>query len=303
MTRTSWAILTLVFSNFALSLGDAAISANVHGFSVGQIFLVRSLIVLPVLLTVAWTSGAFAGLSASGLVWGGVRTLLLVGNWAAYYLALGLLPISLAASVYYTLPIFIAVFAAAILNEPLPRAGWFAIAIGFAGVLMITRPTGDGLGFAITLPLLAAALYASAMIVTRARCLAVHPLALACLLHVGFIAIGAAVLLGSSLRDASAAPAWAPLSADAAWLMGGLALAILIGSVGTAVAYLNAPASRLAIFDYAYVLFAIIWGVTLQGDRPDVIAWAGVATIVGAGVLMTFVTRARPHLNPAAGRR
>lgn len=64
-----------------------------------------------------------------------------------------------------------------------------------------------------------------------------------------------------------------------------LTLSILIGSIGTAVAYQAGPSSVVATFDFAYVGFAALWGLLFFAEVPDALAWLGMAMIVGAGIL------------------
>ena len=53
------------------------------------------------------------------------------------------------------------------------------------------------------------------------------------------------------------------------------ATAILIGSVGTAIAYQNGPPAMIGAFDFVYVGFAIIWGLISFSEVPDVTSTVG----------------------------
>jgi len=64
-----------------------------------------------------------------------------------------------------------------------------------------------------------------------------------------------------------------------------LAIAILVGSIGTAIAYQNGPSSIIGVFDFAYVGFAVLWGVIFFAEIPDLISVTGMGLIVVAGVL------------------
>ncbi|MEN5300111.1 hypothetical protein ABE530_17455 [Brucella sp. TWI559] len=67
--------------------------------------------------------------------------------------------------------------------------------------------------------------------------------------------------------------------------MGLLTAALLIGSIGAAVAYQNGPPSVIGTFDFAYVGFAVIWGMIFFAEVPDVTSTLGITLIVGAGIL------------------
>lgn len=64
-----------------------------------------------------------------------------------------------------------------------------------------------------------------------------------------------------------------------------LAMATLIGSVGAAIAYQNGPPAMIGAFDFAYVGFAVLWGVIFFAEVPDMVSALGMLLIAGAGIL------------------
>ncbi|MEO1612279.1 MAG: hypothetical protein AAFU55_08000, partial [Pseudomonadota bacterium] len=151
---------------------------------------------------------------------------------------------------------------------------------------------GDALNLYALSPLLAAILYALAMILTRSKCRDVDPVALSIALNIAFILIGGAATagiaaLGLARADGFLTAPWSPMG-GAEWLaMALLAAAILIGSVGAAIAYQNGSPAMIGVFDFAYVGFAVIWGLLFFAETPDAYALLGIALIVTAGVLST----------------
>ena len=168
--------------------------------------------------------------------------------------------------------------------------GWGAVFIGFLGVLLILHPEAGDFNFYALLPLVSAVLYALSMIVTRTRCRSVHPIMLSIALNAAFVVVGASATLAilsvapEGRGEFLAAP-WAPMAAADWFAMGLLAAAILIGSVGTAIAYQNGPPSIIGTFDFAYVGFALVWGLIIFGEVPDMLSLAGMGLIVIAGSL------------------
>ncbi len=284
-------VATIVGTVLALSLGDALIKSLGGGGGMGlwQLFAVRSLLAFPVLLGGALVFLNRTRLAPQSVHWIIVRSLLLTAMWIAYYLALPLLPLAVAAAAYYTLPLFIVAFAALLGGESVGRSQWMGVALGFVGILLVLRPGGEAFVWAALLPILSAILYALAMILTRTKCRNEHPATLALGLNATFIVVGlAGLVIGWTLSIE--APGF--LSLD--WTVMGaaewrttaiLASLILVASVGTAVAYQAAPASTIGTFDFAYVGFALIWGAIFFAERPDNVALVGIALIVIAGVL------------------
>ena len=210
--------------------------------------------------------------------------------WICYYISLPHLTLSVAASAYYTLPIFITLLSAAIVGDSISRTGWLAVFLGFTGVLLILRPKAGDFNWFALLPLLSAMLYALAMILTRTRCRTEHPIMLSLALNIAFIFVGTVVTIlivvfANESRQGFLLAPWAVMG-NSQWLaMVLLAVAILIGSVGTAIAYQSGPSSMIGIFDFAYVGFAVLWGVVFFSDIPDGLSVLGMLMIVGAGVI------------------
>lgn len=284
-------VATIVGTVLALSLGDALIKSLGGGGGTGlwQLFAVRSLLAFPVLLGAALTFLNRNRLMPNSVRWIAVRSLLLTAMWIAYYLALPLLPLAVAAAAYYTLPLFIVAFAALFGGEAVGRSQWIGVALGFLGILLVLRPGGKAFVWVALLPIFSAILYALAMILTRTKCRNEHPATLALGLNATFIVVGLFGLLVGQIFPVEAAgflsPGWTTMSSHEWRTTAILAGLILVASVGTAVAYQAAPASTVGTFDFAYVGFALIWGALFFAERPDNVALVGIALIVIAGVL------------------
>jgi len=223
-------------------------------------------------------------------LWTVIRSFLLVSMWVSYYVSLPYLSLSVAAAAYYTLPVFITLFSAVFIGEKISRLSWIAVALGFIGVLLILKPSSDDFNWYALLPILSAILYALAMILTRTHCRKVHPLMLSLSLNVAFVITGsiAAIFIANVLpagREGFLLAPWTEMN-SMHWLsMCILAIAILIGSIGAAIAYQNGPPSIIGIFDFGYVGFAVLWSILLFDQYPDSIAASGMMLIVAAGII------------------
>lgn len=288
------AVFAILFTVFALSLGDAAIKQFSAEFPLWQIFVVRSVIAIPVLIAVFKTRYQSASLKPDNVGWTALRSLMLTFMWVAYYSALPNLALSVAAAVYYTLPIFITLFAALFIGDKIGKTGWIAVVLGFSGVLLILRPQADDFNGYALLPLVSAILYALAMIITRTKCKSENPLVLSLGLNVSLVTVGAAATLliglwGPSSTETEIYPfllgRWNSMGTNEWLAMGLLATAVIIGSVGAAIAYQAGPSSIVATFDFSYLAFAAVWGFLFFAEVPDAVTVAGMVMIVGAGIL------------------
>lgn len=288
------AVVVILVTNLALSLGDAAIKGISADFVLWQIFVLRSVIAIPVLTAIIRLRSRAASLAPRRLGWVALRSLLLAFMWVAYYAALPHLALGIAAAAYYTLPIFITLFAALFIGDRIGRMGWVAVFLGFAGVLLILKPDAGGFNGYALLPLVSAILYALAMILTRTKCRGENPLILSLGLNVSFIVVGLAATLvitalGRPANDAQGASflfgEWSAMGATEWLSMALLAAAVIIGSVGAAIAYQVGPPATVAAFDFAYVGFAAAWGILFFAEVLDGVTIAGMVMIVVAGVL------------------
>lgn len=284
------AVGVIVCAVLALSLGDALIKMTSANFVIWQIFVLRSLLVIPFLTAFIAIRTPGALRRPAAVWWTILRSLLLVLMWVCYYLSLPHLPLSAAAAAFYTLPIFITLFSAAFTGARITKGGWIAVFLGFAGVCLILRPKAGDFNLYAILPLFSAMLYAFAMILTRTKCRLENPAVLSLALNVAFVVVGgvAAGVL-STLPDTARAgfllAPWTQMGGMEWTAMSLLALAILIGSLGAAIAYQIGPPAMIGTFDFTYVGFAVLWSVVFFGDIPDAVSVLGMAMIVAAGLI------------------
>ena len=289
-------IAAIVMGVLGLSLGDAAIKASSAGFGLWQIFVLRSALVMAVLAAAALLAFGPRSLLPRAFGWVALRSGLLTTAWIAYYSGLPYLDLAVAATGIYTAPIFIALFAALFVREPINRYGWLAVFIGFAGVLVILRPGLDAFNAVSLLPVLGGMLYALSMVLTRAKCLDEHPLALAFGLSLAFVVFGlvamAALFVMQTPAQGFLTASWTPMGRDEWILIFAMAVSLLVGSVCTAIAYQNGPASVIGVFDFTYLCFAVLWGVIFFGNVPDGFTAFGISMICAAGILSAWSRRA-----------
>jgi drug/metabolite transporter (DMT)-like permease len=285
------AVIVILITNLALSLGDAAIKQISASFVLWQIFVLRSVIAIAVLIVILRMRFRAVPLVPRHIGWTALRSLLLTTMWVTYYAALVHLALGVAAAAYYTLPIFITLFAALFLGDRIRPLGWAAIFLGFLGVLLILKPQAEGFNAYALLPIASAICYALAMILTRSKCRDEHPLMLSLSLNVSFVIVGLlataslALAPANTLEPSFLVGAWSPMGATEWLAMALLAAATIIGSVGNAIAYQAGPPGTVAAFDFAYVGFAALWGILFFGEVLDAVTVGGIMLIVVAGIL------------------
>jgi drug/metabolite transporter (DMT)-like permease len=208
---------------------------------------------------------------------------------ASFVYALRTLPLSTAYSIFFVAPLLITALSVPFLREHVGPRRWTAIAVGFAGVLVVLRPGLGGVASAAGLAVLAAAFgYAVSAITVRVLARTDSTQAMVVWL----------MLLMAAGAGALALPEWRPLRAEHAWLVVALGVAGAFGQVLITEAFRLGEASLLAPLEYTALVWGVLWDATLWGVLPDGATWAGAAIIVASGLYLVRREGARATVSP-----
>lgn len=296
--KTAQGVAIILASVLTMAFADAVVKLVSADVTIWQVFVARSLAAILVIVAISRATGI--GLKARASRWVLIRGALLVLTWMAFYAALPVLDLSVAAVAVYTNPIMIALLSAMVIGEPVNKRQWAGVLLGFLGVIAILKPGTDAFSWFTVLPLMGAAFYALAMVLTRSKCQDVTPLALALVLHGSFLIaglIGAAALALLGLGDDTKAAYpfllgdWAFMGPREWGLMALLGALSAVYFIGVARAYQIAAPSIIATFDYAYLISAALWGFVFFAEEPGPLTIGGMILIAAAGLLVA----ARPR--------
>ncbi len=291
--RTALGVGIILASVLTMAFADAVVKLVTADVTVWQVFFARSLVAIPILIVLMLATGV--GLKPRVPKWVFVRSVLLVLTWLAFYAALPVLSLSVAAVAVYTNPIMTALLSAALIGEPVSGRQWGGVLLGFLGVIAILQPGTDAFSWFTILPLLGAAFYSLAMVLTRSKCQKEAPLTLALGLHTSFLAtglVGTVVLavIGLDTDTKAVFPFllgdWAPMGVREWGLMALLGALSAAFFVGVARAYQIAPPQIIATFDYAYLVSAAVWGFVFFSEKPSTLTIGGMLLITAAGLLV-----------------
>ncbi len=284
----------IVIAVFLMSLQDAIIKFSSTELTLWQVFVLRSALAIPVLAALSMSSGRVGRLIPIHPGWAALRSVALVLMYVSIYAAVPVLSLAVVAAAFYTGPLFITLLSVLIGGESVGPRRWFAVSLGFLGVLVILQPGTDSFTALALLPVLSGFFYAVAAILTRTRCAQESPMSLALMLNValllaGLFATGAIGLYGPVAEKAAAYPfllgPWTDLDASGLLLIGVLTLLIVAIGVTLAQAYQAASPVVVATFDYSYLVFAALWSLIIFAEPPTGTTLAGMAMIAGAGMI------------------
>jgi drug/metabolite transporter (DMT)-like permease len=201
----------------------------------------------------------------------------------------GVLMVSMTSSIFFSVPIIIALLSVPLLGERIDARRWAAIVIGFAGVLVIVRPFGAGFHPAMILSVINAVIYALFNMMTRRLA--------------AYDAPETTQFLSALVPAVAVAPfaiaVWQHPPGALHW-----ALLLLLGVYGgmghyfLALAHRYASASTLAPFMYPQVLYMAIFGFLVFGDVPRWPVAVGAAIVIASGLYLLHRERV-----PAFARR
>ncbi len=203
----------------------------------------------------------------------------------AFFAALALMPLAEATTIVFASPIITALLAPIFLNERASWITWIAAVMAFVGVAIVLRPNLGELGAAALLPLVAAVAMSVLFMGNRAVAGAASALAMQ-----AFVALCAlpVMLAATAIGHVSGVEALT-VGVPSAAVVVKCAVVACTASSGHWLIYLGttrAGASSVAPMTYVQLIVAIGLGWMWFGDRPDAVAMAGAAVIVGAGLLL-----------------
>lgn len=277
-------IALMVASMAGFAIEDAMIKGVSARLPSGQILIVLGIMGAAIFAAIAKARGL--RLVSPALVQRSVvvRNLSEMVGTVCYVSAIILTPLSSASAILQATPLAVTLGAAVFLGAPVGWRRWSAIAVGFAGVLIIVRPGAEGFMPASLLAVAGVIFLAARDLATRTAPPHIASLVLA------FYGFAAVVPAGGVLLAFQGG--WAPLTAE---LVLRLAVTAL---VGVAAYYAIVAAMRVGDvavvtpFRYARIVFALILGVAVFDETVDGWTLAGVAIVIGSG-LYTLLREAR----------
>ena len=284
-------ILLKVCSVAVLMGLTSSIKALGDSIPIGEMLFFRSFLALiPIFVWLAWRGDFPRALHTNrplGHVW---RALAGVCAMGLMFTALGLLPLTEVVAITYAAPLFITLFAALFLGERIRLYRMAAVALGFAGVLLVMLPRLTAFGDP-------AAGASEALGALAALCAAVFMgLAQTFVRGLSKIETTAAIVfwftLASTLMTALTLPfAWVTPNTEQMLLLCTGGLAGGVGQILLTSSYRYAEAAVIAPFEYVSMVLAIAVGWFVFGEAPTWLVISGAGLVTLAGILIIWRER------------
>jgi drug/metabolite transporter (DMT)-like permease len=212
-----------------------------------------------------------------------VRGLLMCLVMFSLVYALRELTLAQAYAVFLAAPLIVTALAAVLLDERVDAGRWAAVGAGMCGVLVMLRPTTDGLFNLGALAALAAAVgYAGTALTLRVMTRT----------ETSFSAVFWSLGIMAAVTGALAASDWVPVRVEHLWWLACIGLLGAIAQYLLTEAFRRAAASVVAPFEYT----TLVWGMAIDwlvwSALPDARVFVGGGIVVAAGLAVIWRERA-----------
>ncbi len=291
---TTVGILCALGAWVLFSLNDAGIKLLSEDYALHQIVLIRSgigiLITLAILMPL---EGGYSLIKTRHPVIHIIRGLCVVAANMAFFMGLAAISLPTATAIFFIAPLFITALSVVFLGEKVGIRRWMAICLGLAGVIVMLRPGSSAFQVAALLPLFSAFAYACMQMLTRKIGLKEKASTMAFYIQLVFIVVSS--VFGMFFHEGQYANpdnllldflfrAWTLPNLQDALIMLGIGISSGLGGYLVSQAYRLCEAATIAPFEYVALVLAIVWGITIWGDWPDLFAWIGILMILGSGL-------------------
>jgi drug/metabolite transporter (DMT)-like permease len=210
-----------------------------------------------------------------------LRGLLAATGALASFYAYSVLPLADVYAILFCAPLLVTAVSAALLGERVQGKEWIAIAIGFCGVLIVIRPGGSTLSPGHLAAVLCAFVSVGVTLLLRSSANQGSRLMLVGAVSLGHFLVG---LPGMVLTFRAVAP-------------GDLAVIALGGTAMASAQFLMvqalrmAPAALVAPAQYLKLVWGLIFGFLIFGDRPELHMLVGASVVIGSVLYLLNCSR------------
>ncbi len=278
-------MLTMLVAVAMFAMMDAALKQLSTHYPPFQVASLRGAASLPLVLVWALATGGVATLFRVRWSLHLLRGVLGVAMMATFIFAVSKLPLSTTYSIFFIAPLLITALSVPVLGEKVGPRRWTAIAVGLIGVMVLLRPTGEGMvSLAALAVVVAAVMYAVSAITVRVLARTDSTQSMMVWLMV-MIAVGAGAL---------AWPDWVAIRREDLWLIAGVGIAGALGQYAITEAFRLGEASAIAPLEYTALVWGVLFDLMFWGVLPDAITWLGAGIIVVSGLYL--IRRERVHV-------
>lgn len=285
------AVLLMLAAVALFGAMDAGLKLLAPHYAPMQVATLRGASALPLVLAWALATVGVRGLLRVHWPLHLLRGVLGVAMMAGFVYGLRTLPLTTAYAISFVAPLLVTALAVPILGEHVGPRRWTAIAIGLVGVLVVLRPTGEGMftlaGLAI---LLAALCYAAGAITVRLLARRDSTQAMV-FWFLAILSIIAGVLAWRG---------WLPIRSGDWPVIAVIGVSGTLAQVALTEAFRRGEASLIAPLEYTALVWGVLADVVFWQVLPSGVTWVGAGIIVASGLYLIRREKAKGQADQAA---
>lgn len=270
----------MALAMFGFTANDAIVKGLTDDLNLGQIMLLRGAFATAMIALLAWQQGALARPSLALQPMVALRSACELGATLFFLTALSHMPLANVSAVLQSLPLAVTMGAALFFSEPVRWRRWLAIVVGFIGVLIIVRPGLEGFN-AYSISALICVVFCAIRDLATRRIPEQVPTLLISTVTALLVTLSGGVLvmpLGGWVTVGTSEIAW----------LAGAAILLLVGYQFIILATRTGEIAFVAPYRYTALIWAILFGVLIFGEWPDLMMLAGATLVVGSGLYALY---------------
>jgi drug/metabolite transporter (DMT)-like permease len=269
-------IIAMLLSCIFFVVGDCMIKVVGASLPLGEMLIIRGALSVPFVIAAAAYAGKLEGIGellTNPMLW--LRTVLEIATVMLFLISILNMPYAAGVSVQQSNPLVMMAAAALLLGERVGWRRWLAAIIGFIGVLIIIRPGTPSFGWPAFTMIGSVVAMVLRDLVTRRLGPGIASLQLTV---VAVISVGLSGLLLWPFEQ------WVAPSMDGLALLAVAAVGSMGGIHWMIKAVRTGDVSVVIPFRYSLIPFGVVAGIVGFAEWPDMVALAGMAIVIGAGL-------------------
>lgn len=215
------------------------------------------------------------------------RALLLLLSTLVFFSVLRIVPLSEGTAMNFCAPLIVLAVSPWLLKERSQPSRWFAVGIGFLGMLIVMRPGAGISPDGVLLGTASALVYAAVAVLSRKANQSDDPMVT--LFYGGLVGMVASSLIVPMFWSSH-------MPSTREWLiLVSTGVTSTIGHFFVNSAYKHAEASALTPFVYLQIVSATAMGWLVFGQLPDRLTALGIAIICSSGMGIAYIEHRRAH--------
>ena len=275
-----WVTISMALLAGLAVFSRAMMNAGVHPFQV--VFLRNLFAVLMLVPLLVWRGPSLGRTDQLGLYFG--RVLCSLVGMLSWFYALSIIPIGEVTAISFLSPLFGTLAAIFLLGEVVRWRRWAALVVGFAGAMVILRPSDTSIGVGQLCAIVSAMSMGLTAILVKQLTGRDDPDKIVFLTNL--------LLTPISLVPALFVWVWPPV---AAWpYVLGMGVCAMLGHISLVRGYAATDASLAMTFEFSRLPFAVLLSYLAFAETIDAWTWVGALIIFASAI---YITRRESRLS------